>query len=365
MWIELSDSLPDAFPEIDLNSCAVLQAIADASFHGRHVLYGANATLSWLHRQDLSGPAKAAISRAKANAAVKGAMRQDVRTKLIIEAVDGPIYRDAQGNWHAPIQRLTSVPMLKAEVLAENTRDVFALRYAALHYKRVNNFSSLDVALMAHNGGGTEILNCFRQTLAAREKFTCVVTDSDRDHPDATSGHISRSCAVESERANWICMHFELPSREIENILPFNLVQDSVTASAQNADLFQSLGDIAQVANKRPDILKYMDMKNGTSGANALALEGNVDRRDFWSQVVNDCELKNMVCDDVCNLHPCQCRIVPGLGPQVLQRFLDYCEVVSLPKQIERMKTSAHWEDWLNVGAQVFDWAQADQPMRA
>ncbi|WP_157045846.1 hypothetical protein [Polaromonas sp. JS666] len=365
MWIELSDSLPEAFPQPDLLTCSVLQAVADASFHGRHVLYGSNGTLSWLLKQDLSGPAKAAVRRARSNSAVKGSVRQSVRTKLIIEASGSQVFRDDQGNWHAPIQRMTGVPMLRAEVLAENTRDVAALKYAALHYRKTNDFSAFEVALMSHNGGGSEILNCFQETLSAREKFTCAVTDSDRDHPTAGPGHISRECAAESAAATWICMHFDLPSREMENLLPFNLVYDSIMASNENASLFEPLGEIASAAAKRPDILKYMDMKQGTSGSIASPRESNLERRSFWSKVVNECDVEDRVCGDECASHPCDCRIVPGIGPLVLQRFLDYCDIISIPKQIERMKTSAHWDDWLQVGAQVFDWAQADQPLRA
>lgn len=365
MWIDLSDQLPDTHPNPDIYVCSVLEAISNASFHGRHVLYGSNRTLHWLGNQNLSEPAKAAVTRARGIGAERGALREFVRSKLIVEPYGAAATRDDEGHWHAPIQLLVGKALLSSELIAENLRDVEAFEWAAKHFQQINSLRGVEIALMPYNGGGAEILECFKRALAAREKFTCAVTDSDKDHPVATGGHISRHCALESENASWICSHVELPVREIENLLPFNFVQDSITSSAPDAHLVPPLLELVRIAERRPDALKYADFKQGTPGRLANGSENNVEKRAYWESVVRDCLVAARICQDQCQHNPCSCNVSPGIGPQVLQRFLDYCGSMSVAKQIERMKNSPHWDEWLSVGGLIFDWGMADPRYRA
>jgi len=363
MWIELSDALPEAFPNPSVQICSVFEAIASASFHGRHVLYGSRKTLSWLLAQELGQPAKAAISRALSTVAERGAIREEIMSRLTIEA-SGQVSMDPAGHWHAPLAALVGVSFEMGEILAENLRDAEALQIAAEHFKKERRLAGLAVAASAHNGGGAEILHCFEHAVSQRRRFTLAVTDSDKDHPDASAGAPSRGCAISFADAGWICKHVELPCREIENLLPFNLVADSVTGHPQSAELKDSVAAIMQAAARQADVLKYADLKDGTPGRLALDLQHPL-RANYWANLSKACELGAMICETECAQNPCACNLLPGLGPQLLQRFLDHCSQISVPKQIERMKTSHLSETWLQIGKEVFDWTLADPPVRA
>jgi hypothetical protein len=321
--------------------------------------------LQWLRRQELSKAAKAAVLRALGTVAERGAIRDTVRSRLIVEGHGDQVTRDTDGHWHAPINELVGVTLQSAELMAEDIQDTSALEIAARHFKKKEKLRGLEISLAPSNGGGNRILPCFQSAIAARQRFTFAITDSDKKHPNDTSGEVSRHCANSAKEAQWICKHVELPCHEIENLLPLNLIVDAINSSSENASLKVAIDRIVGMGEKRVEALRYTDLKNGIFGRVSTTSELNVDRRTFWKSVIRDCGYAKEICEGECDNTSCQCTIHPGLGTHVVQHFLDHCSHQSEQKQVERMNTSPHAADWLAVGKAVFDWGIADPVCRA
>lgn len=368
MWIELADDLPETFETPNLEICSVLEAVASASFHGRHLLYGSSKTLKWLGEQDISGPAKAAAARAYSRVAEHGALRACISKRVIIRSTGMHVEKCADG-WQVPIRTLIGVPFQESELLAENLRDGEVFRLSAKHYRRNAKIGGVGITLSLRNGGGNEIAPCFRATVAERRALVLTITDSDLDHPKATSGLSSRTCGQIADTAQWICEHVELPCREVENLLPLNLVEDSILADLPEAtQVCDKLQQLKSILATRPDSRRYADLKEGVLGFFSTGTDGVVARREYWKSVVTDSGPNHRVtCNDNCphtSHKSCNCLISEGLGENTVPRFLDHCRKLSDAKQMERIQTSINADDWMKIGEDVFRWGIADQPIR-
>lgn len=362
MWVELDGGLPAAYPDVPVAICSVLEAIASASFHGRHALYGSRGALQWMHRAQLSAPSKAAIARALSTAAERGAVRASLSNRLLVRPGNGRVSKDDAGNWQAPIEALVGIPFQAVSLLAENLRDAEALELAAEHYRSHSGQRALHICVRRNNGGGAAIVQCLAHGIAERQQFILAITDSDKDFPEAGSSTASMACIQAVEPSDWIAEHLELPCREIENLLPTTLVADAIESIEPNSEMTDRMARLTALTKNRPDVLLYSDLKHGLLGKMATEAQVNQQRRQYWASVASSCNVK--VCSPNCESAPCSCEMIPAIGQNVLRHFLDHCSRQSLPKQVERAKAAPLWTEWRQIGKSVFAWALADPPVR-
>jgi hypothetical protein len=364
MWFELDDSLED-HPTFGMQEVAALEAIAVASFSGQHVLYGSRSVLSWALKQPIGIAGQAAMRRAINRISEFGMLRKRMLWRVIFVANGKSIEHPSDDEWRVPIGLIT-FPLHAADLLAENLNDARAYQLAAKHFQTDSRLNSLRFKLSLQNGGGAEIVATFAHCIESRERMSITITDSDKKHPLDTECPTSRNCAKLAKSSNWICIHKTLPCREIENLLPWNLVQDSIENSGNASEISKLLDSFKFLLQNKPDALDYVDIKEGEKGYLARGILVNPELRAYWSGVVkifgNNC---NVSCIECIDRDTCKCLIIPGLGPKVLTRFIEYCAQLSTHKQIERVRTSPQNERWLRLGEAVFNWGIADEPCRA
>lgn len=368
MWLELDDdiALAHVIPSIEI--CAVLESIALSSLVGKHVLYGSRDILKWMGEQELSRAAKATISRAHSRVAEYGALRSQVDVKVVIHGPPLEIYSH-DNVWHISISSLVGDALAGADLLVENLSDGEAYKIAAQHYIKSVKLNGVRSFVELRNGGGNEIIRCFRAAIDRKNGFTLAVTDGDVEYPEGAEGASSRLCKEMADAQNWVSRHQKLPCREIENLLPFNLLDDSIIdALPETTDLIPRLEKLKQAIRIRPEVHKYTDFKKSTVGYFCTDSDVNEIRRSFWKSVVNSIGAVSSVgCEGHCRVgdhRECECKVIEGVGEQTLVRFLEYCQKISVTKQFERMHTSSNKEGWLQMGRAVFMWGMADQPLR-
>jgi len=311
----------------------------------------------------LSAPSKAAIKRAHSRVAEIGSLKNEIEARLMVCGQGDKIVRTADGDLIAPVNKLIGVNFSRTEMLAENIRDGEIFVLAGKTYRKARRLTSLNINFSLKNGGGADIAYCLSNSVKEQMDFVLAITDGDVDHPECGPSIVSQNCEKIVNESAWICAHAMLPCREVENLVPVNLLHDSIESHLPDAaEVHQRHAKIEEARAKRGDCYKFADLKEGTPGFHCGENDPSPDRRKFWCSVAKD--LKNEFCGNCKKAKECTCNLLEGLGGNTLKRVLDHCANLSDLKLFERSNSSDNKDDWLAIGKVVFTWGVADAVMR-
>lgn len=364
MWIELDDSLITSIPQADDYQCMALDAIAASACSGRHVVYGSLAVIEWLQKQNIGASSRAICQRIKNLRPELRSLRARIEKKIIIGSYINSIKTDDNDVWYVSLGALLNNSFSAAVLITENHNDANIYKIAANHYKILIGVSaSYKINLSVQGGGGNQIHPTFMNVVDEKSSFCLVITDTDKDYPSALSCETSRKCKTLSNKKEWIAAHIEVPARELENIIPFNLISDAVNDDRGAVDLHRGLMQIESVRDINSELLLYSDFKKGTTRYWACGNHGNLDRKNYWNVLAGSRGVcTNQQCDENCEAESkdaCKCFLVSSLGEYIADKFLEYAKTKSNHETLNRAKTSANAEQWFAVGKSVFEWGIA------
>lgn len=361
MWIEIDDSVAENVDNANLRQCAVIESIALSVFHGKHVFYAKNKTLNWLCKQDVGGVAKAVFRKVSSRISELGSIRSNIGIKLIL-VFENDIFKYEDGEWVVSFSFFESHQIQMGCLLAENLEDANIYLLAAKHYKIESKLKILDVNLMPQGGGGSQILPSFEEAINEKNSFCLAITDTDKDYPAAHSNIVSRRCNTVANQRTWIADHFDVPARELENVLPLGLIEEAIFSDAGAVDLHARLNAIKSRIGDELEPFLYCDLKLGTKFK--WMKDEDQNKSAYWSEFVRKKNIYNLMCGEECGEN-CDCEIVSPIGETIASKFLEFCQSTSINKQYEKVKVSANSSQWLAVGKAVFDWGVALPKARA
>ncbi len=358
MWIEVDESLIDIYPALNESQCAALETIVLSVFHGKNALFAKKRTLDWMMNQGLSAAAKSVCLKVKNRLPEYSSLRDIIGLKVIIVSADKDLAINKFGFWELPLNLLEKNPVSSCSLLTENLSDADIYLIAAEHYKKHHKINGLITELTPVGGGGNQIYPAFMRFVERREGFCLSITDTDRDYPSAESNDTSKSCKTLAEECRWIAAHMDVPARELENILPINIVEDAIFDDRGAVDLHERFEKVKERVSDNSVALLYCDLKMGTKFSWSTTVHGNHEKTRFWRDFLESKNPPLRACERSCG-DECECFMIDSLGERVADKFLDFCKKNSVQKQYERMKTSANAEQWLDVGKAVFNWGVA------
>ncbi|MFI5445007.1 hypothetical protein [Polaromonas sp. UC242_47] len=373
MWIELSPDLENIDFAADNDALAALENILSSVFRGEHVLVGNRKTLESFQKAALSGHSKAVL-RSVINRLPELLSLSELQVfKVTLRAELDITQQPEKNHWHVPLRHFSNVALVPASVLCENLRDASALLGCATHFHIEFNPRGLRISLTEDGGGGAEIAPTLEKKMRDARQFVMALTDTDRSHPDAAACLPTQKCEAIADKGSWVAAHVPLPCREIENILPINLLSDSTQASDARFATSDQLQYLQKNVFENSTIHLWADLKLGTKLS--LCCESNVDQteRDFWRKASEriphpfkagkDCAIGK--CPKIQGQKDCECLLAPGLGEKMLERFLEHTQTISMHKQVERIRTSSNSELWFELGKKVANWGIALEKLRA
>lgn len=358
MWIEVDESLVDLIPAANASQCAALDSIALSAFHGKNFLYAKRRTLDWMCSQEISSASKSVCLWLQNRLSEYSALREFVKVKLIVVSGGKHLNFCETGRWELPISVLEENPVASCTLLAENLTDADIYLLAAEHYKKHHKLNGVSINLIPSGGGGNQIYPSFAKFIDRRDTYCLSVTDTDKDYPGAESNDPSKNCRDIANERRWVAAHIDVPARELENILPINIVEDAISSDNGAVDLHLRFERIKSRIEHFHAALLYCDLKMGTKYSWALGKHGNREKAEFWEGYLNSRQPAIRVCGNGCD-EGCDCFMIESLGDKVAEKFLEFCRNNSTYKQYERMKTSSNANQWLAVGNAVFDWGVA------
>lgn len=364
MWLVLDESLTQLDPS-EPNVRSALEQLLYAIGRGEHVMAATPAVTRHLLSAELSPLPKTVLRQVLDMAPDLLSRLQGAQYRVWIVAEGANPARIDQFEWELPLEwiRDNGVPM--SCVLGENMRDAELFRISAEHHRvlaRTGNAVRLDVA----SGGGADTPRVLAAEITNQRRFVLCVTDSDRSCPSAPQNHTSNECARLSSSANWITGHHVLVEREVENLLPLNIVDDALEAMGPS-EMTSRLTALKEVASNSPEIWAYLDLKEGTPlkakfGPCASFWESVKEHQSCYT-TQSDCiaEKKCLATSKV----DCKCLLAPPLGQRIPDHVCAYLAQRSIHSAATRASTSVNAERWVEIGALVGEWGAAIPKLRS
>ena len=373
MWISLSPKLAEIDFASDLDSLAAIETIWASFSRGEHIVFSDRKTLDHLRDIGLSIPSRGAISSVLARFSELQTLEQCQRFRVLITPSIEQPFLDGPSSWQVPLNHFSQVALVPACILAENLRDATAYVSCATQAIKIRGPKGVKISLTKDSGGGAEISNKLLELEESRRQFVLTVTDTDKTHPNDDSCTPTKKCAATSAHSNWVIGHLELDCSEIENLLPINLIYDSIESSPAAHELSRRLDYLKKFVFNNTNIHKWFDVKNGVKLFRIMTTNINEREREHWEksstaisyafQCTQECQTNHQCSKE--KSKECECVLLPGLGDDTLDRFNSHCSAITIQKQCERIKTSANADDWLELGSKIASWGVALERQRS
>ncbi|MDQ0124295.1 hypothetical protein J2W17_003243 [Pseudomonas lini] len=215
--------------------------------------------------------------------------------------------------------------------VTENLLDANALICgAALHLLDNKIFAAFDVSLDSRPGGGSTTYDLFKD-LAAQNKFLLCIVDSDLKHPNGRRGSTAKRFKYEVLGLQPTYQLEILDCHEIENILPVNIVKDTVPHAHAPCLMYSS----GRYQRYRP----YPDHKLGLNVSTARKLDKEYNS-NYWSAF-------DVYDDDT--------WICAPLGESLLLNCVQKMKEMSAHKLLEALDKEID-QEWIRVCKLVASW---------
>lgn len=373
MWISLSPLVATLDFSDASDSVAAIETILSSARRGEHIVFADRKTLSHLLSLGLSLPNQAVVKSIQSRYSELASIEaQQIFRVKIDPTIQQPHYEGANV-WLVPLQHFANVALVPSCVLAEDLRDATAYVTSAQHALLLHGHKGIKVNLTKDSGGGAAIPNKLKDLALSKRQFVLAITDTDKTHPRGACCAPTSKCAAIAAQTSWVVEHQMLDASEIENILPVNLISDSVEDSTAAHALAERLDFLKMNVFKNRELGKWFDLKNGTKLAKIKTTNDNEPEKAHWVNAsvpirnVFGCGIRcqqNAECPEGADKE-CACLLLPGLGDETLERFNSYCAKLTLHKQCERVRTSVNSADWLSLGSKIASWGAALEKQRS
>jgi len=241
-------------------------------------------------------------------------------------------------------------------VIGENQSEIDFYEYIANSCKAINGLSKIPLAYQPRMGGGhtTHVVYSTEQN---QEKTFCLCfVDSDKKYPGARLGDTLKAVAEADDKTKLLSQYHPLNVREIENIIPLNILEKVSHDDANYKLGYESLEKTIKSENCK-DVL-FLDIKKGLSikkyksikdenfkeFINSICiaiLSFTKDELDTFFEIENEEDIDTKV-------------LIQGLGTNVLERTIDHLnkntEIVPVFDFEEQKK------EWYEIGEKFINW---------
>lgn len=373
MWISLSPQVAEIDFGGEHDLIAAIETILSSARRGEHIFFADRRTLAHLLSTGFSAPNQAVIKAVQSRYSELASIEaQQIFRVRVDPTIDQPRCHGAN-IWLVPLRHFASVALVPSCLLAEDLRDATAYLYSAWHAVHIQGTKGIKVNLTKDSGGGAGISKKLAELTESKRQFVLAITDTDKTHPLGACCAPTNKCADIAAHTPWVVEHQILDASEIENILPANLIYDSVEDSDAAHELSERLDFLKMYVFANRDLGRWFDLKNGTKLARVKMTNTNQQERGHWVSAMTsnvdafECEIgcqTNSECPKITNKE-CTCTLIPGLGDETLERFNSYCAKLTLQKQSERVRTSTNSAEWLSLGSKIASWGAALEKQRS
>ncbi|MBJ2241711.1 hypothetical protein [Pseudomonas sp. MF6768] len=321
---------------IQLNTDSKIRAldnILSAHGEGKHAVWMPIETVEYLRTFDqLSSYSKRVLASLESTVIETRRIEKKFTFHIDVDFANGNRIESAPDKLVVGYNRFTDSGALQSSIfITENLLDANALVCgAAVHLLYNKLFAAFDVSLDSRPGGGSTTYDLFKD-LTDQNKFILCIVDSDLKHPNGRRGSTAKRFKYEALGLQPTYQLEILDCHEIENILPINIVKDTVPHARVPCLIYSS--------DRYKSYRLYPDHKLGlqVSGARQLDSEYN---SNYWSPFYDY--------DD-------EAWICAPLGESLLQNCVHKMKEMSAHKLSEAIDAEID-QEWIRLCKLVASW---------
>lgn len=244
-------------------------------------------------------------------------------------------------------------------VVCENVRDYDLYHWGTISIINVLKNKVFNLNVMPYNGGGSTIVDSVRHLLGYNK---LIITDSDKKYMSCSVG--STDALIQEYIKTEIpvqCWAYTLSAHEVENLLPFEVIEKVTTAVKYKIRNLNIIRD-STFGNT---FLLYFDFKNGFRGSHLRMIR----QKEFstfgkYKKVLNSVgiadnrikkELKKKYDKNTDN------ELVCGFGDAILSDCLSYISSNNIDFKISDFQK----EDWTSISRKIWSLGCAMKPKRS
>lgn len=289
-----------------------VENLAYAGIRGLQLVTGARSALDVLAgREDLSASARSYFRRMSQRMTQLGnSLAEQERINIDLSNVSGPTNYGAS----VPVDVFENVDYCeKSQFIAENLTDYEVIFNLARFYLK-NRLSGYLLNLRPHNGGGSTsaqvLKNCGNNSCGP--VFCCA--DSDRKFPTDGMGSTAKGIKKAKVSDRWRVDVLIIESRELENILPRDIIEPVALANGFAID------DVSELLDLPSQYYSYCCLKNGYDLCAMMTAAAKKKRKDIID-ILSSLRARKVTVVTCCGTCPAQgrCFKSAGLGVNFLQ----------------------------------------------
>ncbi|SDK67184.1 hypothetical protein [Billgrantia gudaonensis] len=292
MIVRIPD-FPD-FSEDEENKLRVIGHAVNSFGEGKNVLWMPKSLVRYLIQENCLGPYVQRVL-SKLNEFVRGAksFHENFLFHLEVSFEDKDALNCVDGKKIVVGYRrlLDSSFWQKSRFVVENTDDSDIYYYGAI-FNLIHKglYGQHDIRFACYHGGGATTFDQFVRLLNDGNPVLCVL-DSDKSHPEGSIGGTAKRFNGYSKGLNELYFLEVLNCREIENIIPKEIVCKSIPHERRSClARFEYLDD--------KGFRDFFDHKKGLKIEDALNIDARVGE-SYWTGLVSEFEGEVWVCEGI------------------------------------------------------------------
>jgi hypothetical protein len=355
-----------------------VSCILDSVVRGEHIVLGPRDVFENIAKSDRLGhwERRTAASIAQ-NLTQLASLEHIFDSSVTIIHDHGPLVEKIGSRWKVQLAEVARRGLSRSVILGEDLSDVEIACFAARHYLIDQNLLGvLDLSVECQMAGGKgNTCRAFQQILTASTKWCLCITDSDRLTPLCQPSRLSRTHAALSAQHSAVVVnqYFDLPVREMENIIPKNIVTEALQEHCISGK--EKWDRMIIDRRTSDDCVRHADLKFGTqfwtihrkfapNSAQIRFWEAEVARLAALGVIAMETDCPSArPCPRSVNKHAqCLCNITEPISENFLDHVATYMKGRSHHFSFRLTRTSDNREDWLELGRVVAEWCGAVKP---
>ena len=368
MLFVIDKSLIDAL-KLDNNDKAdivdALENIARARREGKHLIFASRNNLKVLKEYPLlSDTARRVFNKLYNQLPQMDVYRQHFIRRVEIVAED--VFEIFSEGNHKVI-RISAKNLrdfsfvMDSVLLAENQDDIKFYKKLTQTYLHWSGLGHIKISCESRGGGGQNTVNEFKEIIDQKNRLCLCIVDSDRKFPNSNLGSTASSVQkIVDENQSPLAELFILDQRELENILPTRLLEETVNNDPNRMNGVLFLEELEK--SNFSDARHYLDIKKGLKLGKVLNQPNGSLFANYWTQVANCMQNKAFNISQKCrtnhNCHDetgCTCIVAVGLGDSILTDVITTLERNSSQK-IGEMVREPLKTTWGHIGEILIAW---------
>lgn len=362
MILEIDDGFLNIDLSINVSARMGIETISYSAARGEHFIFANRALITKLESDiNLSSVARGVFSQIRIEYSFIASVLKQLHYRVHIVPTPGKPAKKSSTEWILPIAHVAAKGLRPTVLLGENSFDSDVYAFAAQHYRIASKLKDVHLRISSRNGNGSGVSGELERISKAEEEFCLCITDSDRFCPTSGFGDIAAATEKIVKGSNWVITHQAPESRELENALPAQLIDEVALELGMSDEINSAIGSIG------PDAALFADLKGGTSKYWIEKTVTDEQAKKYWN-IKADKKFKGMVMRDCsavpCSKDGCLCVVFPKVTKDLAKHVHALLENDSAHETYRRSKSSFNFEDWLRLGRNVLEAGAAPRPMR-